>query len=618
MAAPARARPDAGDAPAPAPAPGAAEPPPATEGATAAAAAAGNDTTGPDQKQPQEQAEPQELDWWQTAVIYQIYPRSFKDSNGDGIGDLNGITEKVDFLKELGVDAVWLSPIFKSPMVDFGYDISDFTDVDPVFGTLQDFDRLLEKLHSVDIRLLLDFVPNHSSDRHPWFEQSVRRVQPYADYYVWADGRPDPRNPKRRLPPNNWLSVFGGPAWTWHPVRGQFYLHQFAAAQPDLNYTNPSVTKDMEAVLQFWLERGVDGFRVDAVPYLVEDELLRDEEPAPGAEAEGVLPGEHASLAHTRTQHLPATRALLAAWRARLDAHSRTDGRTRLMMVEAYGEREQVMRYFGDSAAPGAHFPFNFALLAANNATTSHDLRDAVDQWMDNMPPGGWPNWLLGNHDQPRVATRVGPELADAMNMLSLLLPGTAVVYMGEELGMEDGPVAWEQTVDPPGRNAGPQRFAKFSRDPERTPFQWDDSANAGFAPAGVRPWLPVAPSYRTVNAEIQARFPVSHLQVFRRLVKLRGSPVAQRGALNLQTPSASLLAFARELAGVETLLVVINLAPEDAMADLVTSFGGELPEFLSVVIPSINSGLRIGQQVLSKEVKLPSKASVVLSTKKP
>ncbi|GLH04147.1 Uncharacterized protein GBIM_09921 [Gryllus bimaculatus] len=499
-----------------------------------------------------------------------------------------GITEKVDFLKELGVDAVWLSPIFKSPMVDFGYDISDFTDVDPVFGTLQDFDRLLEKLHSVDIRLLLDFVPNHSSDRHPWFEQSVRRVQPYADYYVWADGRPDPRNPKRRLPPNNWLSVFGGPAWTWHPVRGQFYLHQFAAAQPDLNYTNPSVTKDMEADTKRETEVGVgvDGGGERNV-----------------TEAGAEVGGRDVCVGKSSGENWKRERNAEEGWRHHdMLRERRLRQFVVALAIEAYGEREQVMRYFGDSAAPGAHFPFNFALLAANNATTSHDLRDAVDQWMDNMPPGGWPNWVL----------------ADAMNMLSLLLPGTAVVYMGEELGMEDGPVAWEQTVDPPGRNAGPQRFAKFSRDPERTPFQWDDSANAGFAPAGVRPWLPVAPSYRTVNAEIQARFPVSHLQVFRRLVKLRGSPVAQRGALNLQTPSASLLAFARELAGVETLLVVINLAPEDAMADLLTSFGGELPEFLSVVIPSINSGLRIGQQVLSKEVKLPSKASVVLSTKKP
>ncbi|KAJ4434274.1 hypothetical protein ANN_22826 [Periplaneta americana] len=422
-------------------------------------------------------ADEQPLDWWQTAVFYQIYPRSFKDSDGNGVGDLNGITQKLDYLKDLGVGAVWLSPIYKSPMADFGYDISDFEDIDPIFGTLNDFDRLQRRTKELGIKLILDFVPNHSSDQHEWFIKSARREDPYTDYYTWADGKVDPLTGERSEP-NNWLSVFRGSAWTWNEQRQQYYLHQFAIEQPDLNYRNPAVVEEMKNVVRFWLNKGVDGFRMDAIPFLFEDASFSDEAPSGDPNAK---PGDHANLVHNMTQNLPETYDMITQWRAVLDEKKAEDNVTRLMMVEAYANLEHTMAYYGNNTVPGGHFPFNFLFIThLNNESSAAQIRGTINMWMREMREERWPNWVIGNHDQHRVASRFGPELADGLNMLALLLPGSVITYNGEEIGMEDGFVSWNDTVDPQGINAGEDRYLIMSRDFERTPFHWDNSTSSG------------------------------------------------------------------------------------------------------------------------------------------
>ncbi|XP_067013714.2 maltase A1 [Anabrus simplex] len=547
------------------------------------------------------------LDWWQTTVLYQIYPRSFKDSNGDGIGDLNGIKEKLDYIKETGIGAVWISPIYKSPMVDFGYDISDFRDIDPVYGTMEDFISLKDKMKELGIKLVMDFVPNHSSDQHEWFKMSVKKVEPYTDYYVWVDGKIDPKTGERQ-PPNNWISVFGGSAWKWNEERGQYYLHQFAVAQPDLNYRNPAVVKEMNDVLRFWLELGVDGFRIDAVPFLFEDDQLQDEQ---RSDVETALPTDHSYLQHDLTQNLEETYDLVKQWRQLVDQESAKDGITRAMMIEAYAPIENTMKYYGNSSEPGGHFPFNFLLITElRKGFTAQNVEDVINQWMDNMPPGGWPNWVVGNHDNKRVASRFGKDLVDAVNMLVMMLPGTAVTYNGEEIGMEDTFISWEQTKDPQALNAGEERYELFTRDPERTPFQWNDSTSAGFS-TNPQTWLPVNPNYKTLNLEAQLLEPWSHYQVYKHLVATRSADTIQKGGLFVKALSDAVLAFVRELEGSDTYVVVMNLGKERKIADL-TVFDS-LYQSLTVHIPSSNSGFHQGQSVATSKINLPPGAALVL-----
>lgn len=342
----------------------------------------------------------QKKDWWETSAFYQIYPRSFKDSNGDGIGDLNGVTEKLPYLKEIGINATWLSPIFKSPMADFGYDISDFFDIQPEYGTMADFEKLLARGKELGIKIILDFVPNHSSDENEWFKKSVNRDVGYEDFYVWHDGYPDPNNSSNRLPPSNWLSAFRKSAWEWNTKRKQFYLHQFAAKQPDLNYRSPIVVEAMKSVLRFWLNKGVAGFRIDAVPWLFES--LPDKN--------GVLPDEPKSgftddpdnpsyLKHIHTQDLDETLDMVYQWRKVLDDFkSEHGGDTRVMMTEAHSTIDIVMKYYGDGhGRDGSHIPFNFQMLPHINPSpqNAYELVRIVKLWLDNMPLGRTANWVV-------------------------------------------------------------------------------------------------------------------------------------------------------------------------------------------------------------------------------
>lgn len=426
--------------------------------------------------------------WWKEAVVYQVYLRSFQDSDGGGFGDLDGLIARLDHLTWLGVDAVWLSPFHPSPMLDGGYDVSDFLGVDPRFGTLQTFDRLVAEAHGRGLKVILDYVPNHTSDRHPWFQESRASTDnPRRDWYVWRDG-------KDGDPPNGWRSMLGDPAWTRDEATGQFYYHAFLPQQPDLNWRNPEVRAAMHAVLRFWLDRGVDGFRVDAVAHLIEDDLLRDDPP-------GDLAGEglpvQAGMRHAFTSDRPETHACVAEWRRLVDAYEGP-----VLIGEAHLPTERVVRYYG-LESPGFHLPFNFVLLGM--AWDARALAAAVDQYLNLLPSGAWPNWVLGNHDEQRLATRIGPEQARVAAMLAFTVGGTPFVYNGDELGLEDVPVCADEVRHPD---------MSRERDPQRSPTPWDAGHHAGFTTG--EPWLPLGAENTSRNVAAQARNASSMLTLYR------------------------------------------------------------------------------------------------------
>ncbi|ALC39348.1 Mal-B1, partial [Drosophila busckii] len=471
-------------------------------------------------------------DWWRHEVLYQIYPRSFQDSDGNGIGDLNGITSRLEYFAQTGISAVWLSPIMESPMVDFGYDISNYTNIQPEYGTLQDFDALIAKANELGIKVILDFVPNHSSDRHAWFEKSAAREAGYEDFYVWQDGTLDEQG--ARQPPNNWRSVFSGSAWQWHEGRQQFYLRQFTYAQPDLNYRNPAVVQAMDDVMLFWLRRGVAGFRIDAIIYIYEDEQLRDE-PLSGSTTDS---NSVDYLEHIYTRNLPEVFDLLQHWRRLLDDFSQAHGGPqRIMMTEGYTDLQRLMKYYeDDNGVQGAQFPFNFDFITELNANSSApDFVYIIQRWVIYMPPGHSANWVMGNHDNPRVGSRFGAAAIDAMNMLMMTLPGIGITYYGEELGMLDyRDISWEQTVDQPACEAGEANYKWISRDPVRTPMQWSNETNAGFSSAAST-WLPVHPNYMQLNLQAQQQAQRSHYKIYQSLLKLRQWPALQQGSFMAQ-----------------------------------------------------------------------------------
>jgi len=440
-------------------------------------------------------------EWWQAGIVYQVYPRSFQDSNGDGIGDLRGIISRLDYLQWLGIDAVWLSPIYPSPMADFGYDVSDYRDVHRMFGNLADFDALLAETHKRGLKLILDFVPNHTSDQHPWFVESrSSRDNPKRDWYIWRDPAPGGG------PPNNWLSNFGGPAWELDAKTGQYYLHAFLKEQPDLNWRNPEVRHVMHDVLRFWLDRGVDGFRVDVIWYVMKDAEFRDNPRNPAYK-----PGQnpHHEYLATYTSDRPEVHDIIRGMRKVVDAYP-----NRMLVGEVYLPVERLVTYYGEGGE-GVHMPFNFQLITMPwNART---ISSAVASYEASLPSFGWPNWVLGNHDNPRVASRVGRGQARVAAMMLLTLRGTPTMYYGDEIGMTDVPIPPEKVQDPFEKNVPGMGLG---RDPERTPMQWDGSANAGFTTG--QPWLPLAAEYAKGNVAAARKDPRSILTLYRRLIDLR------------------------------------------------------------------------------------------------
>ncbi|CAH4012741.1 unnamed protein product [Pieris brassicae] len=531
-----------------------------------------------------------ELDWWESTIFYQIYPRSFMDSDGDGIGDLKGITSKLQYLKELGVGATWLSPMFKSPMYDFGYDISDFYDVQEEYGTMEDFEELLAKAKELDIKVVLDFVPNHSSNESMWFEEALKGHEKYFDYFVWEDGLEDENGDLQ--PPNNWNSVFRKSAWEYREEVGKYYLHQFVIGQPDLNYRNPDVVEEMKNVIRFWLEKGVAGFRVDAIAHLFEADKENfggkyPDEPISGQDLDDPLSYNY--LSHIYTKDQDETFDMVYQWREVFDEIKEKDGLTRVMMTEAYSSPQLTMKYFGEGDREGAQMPFNFALISdVNGESTAGEIKYAIDKFLTFKPINKFANWVAGNHDNSRVASRFSPKLVDGINMIVLLLPGVAVTYMGEEIGMVDGYVSWEDTVDPSGCNTDdPINYWKSSRDPERTPFQWNAENNAGFSTAD-KTWLPVADGYQNLNVEVQSNsLGRSHVKVYKELARLRTEPSFRFGRYESVAFNSDVLAFRRWYNG-DIYIVVVNFRDEPHNIDF-TYFEG-VSGHLETVISSIQS----------------------------
>jgi alpha-glucosidase len=495
--------------------------------------------------------------WWQRGIIYQIYPRSFKDSNGDGIGDLQGIISQLDYLTWLGVDALWLSPFYPSPMADFGYDITDYCNVDPIFGDLETCDVLIEQAHQRDLKVIIDFVPNHTSDEHPWFLMSRRsRQNPKRDWYIWADPRPD------GSPPNNWLSVMGGPAWEWDNSTAQYYLHTFLKKQPDLNWRNPAVKAAMFDVIRFWLDRGIDGFRVDAAHYILKDPDLRDNPLNLSAQRVLHKPmGDYDSQLHLYDNGHTDVHTIYRELRHVLDRYSTTQ--PRLLMGEVHIFDRQVWASYYGADLDELHMPFNFDLLGA--AWNAQAIRQSVEALETHLPPGAWPNNVLGNHDEPRIITRVGPALARLAVLLLLTLRGTPTLYYGDEIGMHNGDIPPDRVSDPMEKN-----MPALGRDPERTPMQWDRSPHAGFCSPGTEPWLPLPADYQQINVAVERDDPHSLLSLTRRLIELRRSrPALSIGSYcAIDGVSDGCFVYLRQSDG-QHYLIVLNFSGQEQVVKL-------------------------------------------------
>ena len=534
------------------------------------------------------------LSWWKTTIIYQCYPRSFQDSDGDGNGDLNGIRSRLHYFVETRIRAVWLNSIYSSPQKDNGYDISNYTNVDPLYGTLADFKTLLKEMHKRKLKVIMDFVPNHSSDEHPWFQESrSSRDNSKRDWYVWADG-------KDGGPPNNWISVFGGSAWSYDNTTEQYYLHQFSDFQPDLNYRNEHVKGAMEEVLKFWLDLGVDGFRVDAVIFLLEDPKLENERRNPkftgNCTANISSPDCYNSLIHNLTTNYDGIHDIIRSWRKVLDSYSDKTEQERFMVGEVYDPISEVITYYGNKSDE-FNFPFNFLLLGNSNWTGTQ-VSSLIAEWLDNIPEGAWSNWVLGNHDNPRISSKAGVYLSRALNVLFLTLPGTPTTYYGEEILMTDMYV-------PP-----PERHDKYQdRDKERTPMQWNTSAYAGFTSPDSKPWLPVATNYSTYNVEVESRDSRSPLALYKKLSELRSNYSALQYAgyehVYNSTDLFAYLRFCQDCNKRKQVLVIINFSKHQTTAKLTI----DLKDPIIVLSSNLN---RTGTIQLSN-VKLLGEESLII-----
>jgi alpha-glucosidase len=502
-------------------------------------------------------------DWWRGAVIYQIYPRSYQDSNGDGIGDLKGIAARLPHVAALGVDAIWISPFFTSPMRDFGYDVSNYEDVDPIFGTLADFDAMMTEAHRLGIKVMIDLVLSHSSDRHPWFVESrSSKNNPKADWYVWVDAKPD------GTPPNNWLSIFGGSAWAWDPTRMQYYMHNFLTSQPDLNLHNPQVQDRLLDVVRFWLDRGVDGFRLDTINFYFHDKELRDNpalDPSRRNASTAPAVNPYNFQEHLYDKNRPENLAFLKRFRAVLDEYPA------IAAVGEVGDSQRGLEIVGEYTSGGdkMHMCYAFEFLAPD--ALSPDRVEEVMNDFDAAAPEGWACWAFSNHDVVRHVSRWGNLVADRdafaklYAALLLTLRGSVCIYQGEELALTEADLAYQDLQDPYGIQFWPEFKG---RDGCRTPMVWDSQvAQGGFST--VKPWLPVPVEHILRAVSVQQGDENSVLEQYRRFLAFRKQhPVFAKGEIAFSEPQGDVLIYTRAYAG-ETVLCAFNMSPVEALATL-------------------------------------------------
>lgn len=512
--------------------------------------------------------------WWKNAVIYQVYPLSFKDSDSDGYGDLKGIAGKMDYFTELGVNAVGLSPIYQSPMADGGYDISNYTAIGKTFGTMEEFEAFLKQAHEKGFKIIMEFVPNHSSDEHPWFEESKKAKDnnKFRDYYIWRD----PTGAGKDQPPNNWISVFGGSAWSYDNTTNQYYLHQFHKKQPDLNLRNDEVKEELKKVLKFWLDKGVDGFRVNAAQFLLEDENFDDE---PQNSNYNMSDPTYNMLDHTLTYDLDGNREILSEFQKVLDEYDSHP----ILVAEVMGSYAKTSKYYGMS-----DIPINYGLInkvARQGMTLSQGIEKTVEEYMASVPDGKTPNWVIGDHNNARVGSRLGEDNRYAMNTLALTLPGVALTYYGEEIGMLDG-----NTTNP--------------KDKQRTPMQWNKEATAGFSTG--QPWLPLASDYLTINVDTEKGDSKSYLNKYKELIKLRNNTAFVSGTLKIVHVDTQVFSYVRTHED-EHFLVVINFSNKIWDGDLAKLSG------LGTVVYDTQSKLAGKEKVDVNKLKLNVGQAVIV-----
>ncbi|SET10927.1 alpha-glucosidase family protein [Thalassotalea agarivorans] len=524
-----------------------------------------------------------QLEWWRGAVIYQVYPRSFMDANGDGVGDIQGVIAKLPYIKSLGVDAIWLSPFFKSPMKDFGYDISDYRDVDPMFGTKADFDELMSAAKGMDIKIVIDQVLSHTSNEHPWFEESRQdRTNPKADWYVWADAKPD------GTPPNNWLSIFGGCGWQWEPRRQQYYLHNFLTEQPDLNFHNADVREAVLANVEYWLKKGVDGFRLDAINFCFHDKLLRDNPAKAPEDRKGRGFSEdnpYAFQYHYFNNTQPENLAFMEEIRALINKYP---GTTTLGEISTEDSLKSMAEYTADNKR--LHMAYSFELLTEDFSPAY--IRQTVEDLEANLDQG-WPCWAIGNHDVQRVATRwgknaTGNQLPKMLNAMLGSLRGSLCTYQGEELGLVEADIAFEELQDPFGIAFWPNFKG---RDGCRTPMPWtEDQAHAGFSKAD-KTWLPVSNKHNGFSVASQEHDADSVLNGYRQFYSWRKQyPALVAGDIEFVDLNENVLAFFRRYNG-QTIFVAFNFSGQPQAVTLDQSMQGELLSGHGLAQASVSDG---------------------------
>jgi alpha-glucosidase len=516
-----------------------------------------------------------EQTWWKNAVIYEIYPRSFQDSNGDGIGDLNGITQHLDYLKELGVDAIWLSPVYPSPQVDFGYDISDYKNIDPQYGTLKDFDHLVAEANKHHIRILMDMVMNHTSDKHEWFLQSrSSRTNPYRDWYMWHDGKGETATDKGEVP-NNWQSDFGHSAWEWDQKTRQYYYHKFYIQQPDVNWDNPKIHEAFKDIVGFWLKRGVGGFRFDAITTLFEDPQMRDDDVLLDKDGKSFLNNYgDVAINDTRTNNLPGTHAVMQEFRAFSDTfNSNKFPGERVLIGETYLPNiAELAKQYGPPGKPEFQLPMDTQIGFINKLDVAQ-FRAKIND-VETGVNGNIPLLVFDNHDNPRLDARYGDGVhdTDIQRVISTMLfasRGTALFYYGDEIGMKTTPPTRKEDVkDPVGLTGWPK---DKGRDGERTPMQWDAAPNAGFTKAGVTPWLPVPPTFTTVNVKAEEGDPNSLFTWYQTIIRLKKTvpALAHGDNVMLDTTNTSVLSWERQVAGAPAVIVSVNFTADPQTVNL-------------------------------------------------